>query len=599
MSDYLTPSSGRGSTGRPRPERSRRVAGTAISTLATVAALLLAACSSSPSGGSAGTAGASSSASGNASASASTGTTGSANPAVDQEVTGCPASGGTLSVDLDEQVLPDIDPSYTPQAAAYRVIRGVFDSLVYEGSNGTFTPWLATKWTANSTDTSFTFTLRKGVTFSDRTPLNAAAVKYTFDRIESPAEGSLFAIALLGPYAGSVVNSPYSVTVNFKSPYPGFLEAASQAFLGIVSPTAAAKEGAVGFGAHPVGSGPFEVSSNVADQAITEVRNPGYNWGPAGLTHTGPACLSKITFTEVPEESTRAGELEHGQVDAAETILPPDYTTVAGNSDLKLYVVPGAGADYQYLINTQQAPWNDTSLRIALRDSINLPALLKGVYQGEYTQAWGPISPNTAFYDPAVQNSWSYNPSLSASLLNAAGWKLGSDGYRHKDGQTLSISFVGGSPDRELRQEVSVYIQAYLKAVGIDMTITNYAGTSAITTVESGKYGMTATSFITASPSILFDFFDSALIATPGHSGENDARLDNPAVNTWAVTAEESSSPSVQTTNWDDLQEYVVKNAVTIPIELEPFILATTSTVHGLAFDRRDYPMYYGVWLAS
>jgi ABC-type antimicrobial peptide transport system permease subunit len=115
--------------------------------------------------------------------------------------------------------------------------------------------------------------------------------------------------------------------------------------------------------------------------------------------------------------------------------------------------------------------------------------------------------PDTAFYDPAVQKSWSYDPSLSASLLNAAGWKLGSDGYRHKDGQTLSISFLGSSPDRELRQEVSVYIQAYLKAVGIDMTITNYAGTSAITTEESGKYGMTATSFITASPSILFDFF--------------------------------------------------------------------------------------------
>jgi hypothetical protein len=71
--------------------------------------------------------------------------TGSGNPAVDQEVAGSPASGGTLTVDLDEQVLPDLDPSYTPEAAAYRVIRGVFDSLVYEGSNGTFTPWLATK----------------------------------------------------------------------------------------------------------------------------------------------------------------------------------------------------------------------------------------------------------------------------------------------------------------------------------------------------------------------------------------------------------------------------------------------------------------------
>jgi peptide/nickel transport system substrate-binding protein len=569
--------------------------------LATAAALLLAACSSGTSTGAAGTSAASSSAgaSTGTGTGTGTGTTGSANPAVDQEVAGCPAKGGTLTVDLDEQVLPDLDPSYTPEAAAYRVIRGVFDSLVYEGSTGAFTPWLATKWTANANDTSYTFTLRKGVTFSDGTPLTAEAVKYTFDRIESPAEGSLFAIALLGPYAGSVVNSPYSVTVNFKSPYPGFLEAASQAFLGIVDPTAAAKEGTVGFGQHPVGSGPFEITSNVADQEITEVRNPDYDWGPAGLNHTGPACLNKIVFTEVPEESTRAGELEHGQVDAAETILPPDYTTVESNPNLRLYDVPGAGADYQYLINTQQAPWNNTQLRIALRDSIDLPALLKGVYQGEYTQAWGPIMPDTAFYDPAVANSWSYNPSLAASILNAAGWKLGSDGYRHKDGQTLSISFIGTSPDRELRQEVSVYIQAYLKAAGIDMTITNYTGTTAITSEEAGNYGMTATSFITASPSILFDFFDSALIPTPGKSGENASRLDNSTVNTWAVTAEESATPSVEATNWDDLQEYVVKNAVTIPIELEPYILATSSAVHGLAFDRRDYPMYYGVWLAS
>jgi peptide/nickel transport system substrate-binding protein len=105
---------------------------------------VVAACSSGSSGGPTGSASVSSP------ASTSTGTAGgSANPAVDQEVAGCPASGGTLSVDLDEQVLPDLDPSYTPEAAAYRVIRGVFDSLVYEGSNGTFTPWLATKWTAN------------------------------------------------------------------------------------------------------------------------------------------------------------------------------------------------------------------------------------------------------------------------------------------------------------------------------------------------------------------------------------------------------------------------------------------------------------------
>jgi peptide/nickel transport system substrate-binding protein len=566
-----------------------------LAVLGVISATALAACSSGSGSGSP----AASSASPSSSTAATSVPAGSANYAVDTSVKSCPTTGGSLSVDLDEQVLPDLDPSYTPEAAAYRVIRGVFDSLVYESSDGKFTPWLAASWTANSTDTSYTFTLRKGVTFSDGTPLNAAAVKYTFDRIESPAEGSLFAISLLGPYKDSVVNSPDSVTVNFTAPYPGFLEAASQAFLGIVSPAAVKKDGNTGFGDHPVGSGPFEITSNVADQEITEVRNAAYDWGPAGVNHQGPACLSKIVFTEVPTESTRAGQLEHGQVDAAETILPPDYTTVDSDKSLNLYVVPGAGAGYQYEINTQQAPWNVALLRIALRDAINLPAILKAVYRGEYTQAWGPLMPNTAYYDPAVANSWSYDPTLANSLLTKAGWVMGSDGYRHKDGQTLSITFEGSSPDRELRQEVSVYVQAYLKAVGIDETIENLSAAQAIADANSGKFGILATSFITASASILDDFFNSADISTSTKTGLNGSRLDNPAVDAWLNAANASASPAVETADWDNAQEYVVKNAVDIPIEIEPYILGTSSSMHGLTFDRRDYPMFYGAWLAS
>jgi peptide/nickel transport system substrate-binding protein len=567
-----------------RPPGGGRGRTRALAALAVTALIAVAGCGSSGGGSSA------------ASSSAPATSSGGANPAVDQEVAGCPAKGGTLTVDLDEQVLPDLDPSYTPQAAAYRVIRGVFDSLVYEGSDGKFTPWLASKWTVNPAATSYTFTIRPGVKFSDGTPLTASAVKYTFDRIESKAEGSLFAISLLGPYSGSTVSGD-TVTVNFSAPYPAFLEAASQAFLGIVDPAAAQREGPAGFGSKPVGSGPFEITSNVPDQGITEVRNPAYNWGPAGLNHQGPACVSKIQFTEVPEESTRVGQLDKGQVDAAETILPPDYTAVHANKSLRLYVVPGAGADYQYLINTQQYPWNNTQLRIALRDSINIDQLLQAVYQGEYTRAWGPIMPDTADYDPAVQDSWSYDPKLAASILTAQGWVLGSDGYRHKDGQTLTISFAGGAPDRELRQEVSVYVQSYLKAAGIDMTITNLSGATSIAEVDSGKFGMTATSFITASPSILYDFFDSALIPVGGKGGENLARFDSAEVNGWLAGALSTGSASTAQADWDDVQQYVVQNAVTIPIELEPFILATSTSVHGLAFDRRDYPMYYGVWL--
>lgn len=524
--------------------------------------------------------------------------TSTGNPKVDNEKVGCPGTGGTLTVDLDETFAPNLDPSYTNYAVVYRIDRGVFDSLVYEGADKKFYPWLATKWTVNKTATSFTFTLRKGVKFSDGTPLNARAVKFTLDRIESPAEQSLFAIGLLGPYKNSVVNSPYSVTVNFTKPYPPFLEAASQAFLGIVSPTAVEKLGS-SFGQIPVGSGPFIITQNQPNLVVAEKRNPDYNWGPAGLKHRGAACVDGIAFKEVPTSSTRSGAILAGTVDAAETILPPDYQSMLKSGHTTLFVVPGAGFPYQISINVQNAPWNNTNVRIAFRDAIDIPTILKAVYGGEYIRAWGPISPNTEDYTPAVENTWHYDPKLSASLLDKQGWKMGSDGYRHKDGQTLTFKFAGQSPDRELRQEVMTYIQQYLKQVGIEMDITNYAGaTYRLAMTNPANYDGTAGSTITASPAVLYQRFGPDQIPTSSYpGGANVSRVLNHAFDGWLAKATATGDPQEAQKYWSLVQTYLVKNAVSVPIELEPFILATRRVVHGMAFDVRDYPMYYGVYL--
>ena len=94
-------------------------------------------------------------------------------------------------------------------------------------------------------------------------------------------------------------------------------------------------------------------------------------------------------------------------------------------------------------------------------------------------------------------------------------------------------------------------------------------------------------------------FFDSAGIPTAKTSGLNLARVDSSTLDNWIALAESSSNTATAAKYWDDIQTYVIKNAIDIPIELEPFILGTTKAVHGLAFDRRDYPMYYGVWLAK
>ena len=125
--------------------------------------------------------------------------------------------------------------------------------------------------------TAYTMKLRKGVRFHDGTPFNADAVKFSLDRIADPETKSGFAATLLGPYAATAVLDEHTVRITFKKPYAGFLDGASQAFLGIVSPTAARQAGK-DFGQRPVGTGPFVFKEWVRQDHITLERNPDYNW---------------------------------------------------------------------------------------------------------------------------------------------------------------------------------------------------------------------------------------------------------------------------------------------------------------------------------
>lgn len=78
---------------------------------------------------------------------------------------------------------PIIDPSITAYSVTALVTRNVVDSLVGQAEDNSFTPWLAERWEIKNNNREYTFHLRKDVTFSDGTKLDAAAVKYNFERI--------------------------------------------------------------------------------------------------------------------------------------------------------------------------------------------------------------------------------------------------------------------------------------------------------------------------------------------------------------------------------------------------------------------------------
>ena len=167
------------------------------------------------------------------------------------------------------------------------------EPLVWEPEPGRFVPGLADSWEISPDAKMYTFKLKKGVKFHDGTPFNAAAVKFTMDRVVDPAVKAGQSHDQLGPYDHTEVVDDYTARIVMKQPYAPLLTNLN-GYLGIVSPTAVEKMGLAEFARHPVGSGPLMFKEWVPKDHVTLVKNLDYNWASSYFKHTGPAYLDQV-----------------------------------------------------------------------------------------------------------------------------------------------------------------------------------------------------------------------------------------------------------------------------------------------------------------
>lgn len=508
------------------------------------------------------------------------------------EATAQAASGGELSYALATS--PDsLDPHRSGLAVAVRVFRTIYDSLVVQLPDNTIKPWLATEWTISDDGKSYTFKLRKDAKFHDGTPFNAEAVKYSFDRILDPATKAANSAALLKPYKSSEVIDDYTIRLDLESPSVAFLGNLSQAMLGIVSPTAAKKYGDQ-FGKKPVGTGPFKFVKWDDNADIKVERNPDYAWAPDLVSNKGRPYVDAITFKIIPEEATRIGSVQSGQVSAAETVPPQNAVALKNDSKLQLLQVNTGGLPYTLFFNQDRPPWNNVKARQAVQYAVDIDAIVKSLYLGTYERAWSPLAPTTFGYDPSLEHKIKPDLDKANRLLDELGYIKGADGVREKDGKKLTLHYVDGSPNREKRNDIAAIIQQQLKKVGIavEVEITKDVATIVYTNQNYDLYG---NSQVNSDPVALNAFYrTTAPNARPSLSHLSDPEIDK-LVDQGAVERDAAKRKEI----YKKVQHFIIDNAVILPIYVFPYTVAASKNVSGLRFDSLGYPLFNDVSLAK
>ena len=401
-----------------------------------------------------------------------------------------------------------IDPHAGASSELGIPLTSVYDPLVWLTPEGEYAPGLAERWDILEEGAAYTFYLRKDVKFHDGTPFDAQAVCVNLARIVDPATKSAKAIGLLGPYQGCTIVDEHTAQVSFSAPYAPFLDAVSQVYLAIASPSALEEWGDE-YQFHQVGTGPFRFQEYVPKDHLTLVRNEDYNWAPSFFAHQGPAYLQEIEFRFFVDPATRAPALESGDVDVMGEIPPSDAGRLDAGSEFRVMAVPVPGEPFQMHVNVARSPTDDIRVRQALLYAVDRQAIVDAVFMGYSPPAAGPLNRVTWGYDAAVETLYAHDVAQAKRLLDEAGWRdTDGDNIRDKDGRPLVLETI--LMGWGLLPEVGQVLQDQYLEVGIQLNMQVLPFPAAVQAAAEGQHHLIPFNFSSSDPHILRSSYHSS-----------------------------------------------------------------------------------------
>ncbi len=363
-----------------------------------------------------------------------------------------------------------LDPALVDDGESAKVMSNIYEGLLkYNKDSTKVEPCLAKSWEVSSDGLTYTFHLQEGVKFQDGTDFNADAVKVNIDRQLPPkvTEDMSYSSFVFGSVKNVEVVDKNTVKVNMTSPSTPFLNNLAMIMAAPMISPKALKDNNNNVNQAPVGTGPYKFVKWDKDQDIVLARNDEY-WGTKALT-------KNVIFKFIKDNSARVVALNNGEADIIDGM---DATVVKQITDAggKIFQAPGMNINYM-AYNTSRAPFNDKKLRMAISQSINVPEMVKSLYQGYSETATSILPTFMEGYDKSISQV-AYDPTAAAKTL--------------KDGGLTSVHMITYTNPRPYNaatgQVLAESVQGYLSKVGVKVTIDSYDWTTYKEKIKAGDY---------------------------------------------------------------------------------------------------------------
>jgi peptide/nickel transport system substrate-binding protein len=344
-----------------------------------------------------------------------------------------------------------LDPAEMESTTPYDFLATSFSSLIYSGlvnvdANSEFGPDLAERWQVSSDGLSWTFFLRKGVTYHDGTSLVADDVAAIYRQILDPANESPLG-AIYRMVKAVTAEGTDRVKVILAAPYGPL----PYLMMRSVQPARSSPEGS-----YPPGTGPFRFSSMSQDEVVLEANTDYYGRRPK---------LDRVVFRMYPDQKKAWVALLQGEVDAVTDLEFEDYTILRNDKRFKTWELPDSFC-YSLIFNTRDPLLSQPGIRQAVSAAIDRVDLIDRTLEGAGVPANGPFLPGSLFANPDATLQ-AYNLAKAKKLLADLGWKdADNDWVLEKGGQELVISILVDDGDT-IKEAAARRLQWQLLQAGI------------------------------------------------------------------------------------------------------------------------------------